>query len=156
MQPVAPQFPDADQTAANVASAAAAPAPSAALLSNPSMCPHVFPHLAATSQMSGTPSQKDFAIALGVSQARISQLVKIGMPLNSISAAKDWRMKRQRSNDEVMLEGADAVESPDTAAGACAPLTRRTTCKHRIAHTTPRDCRLQQPRRLHLALLPLK
>ena len=31
-----------------------------------------------------TPSQKDFAIALGVSQARISQLVKIGMPLSRL------------------------------------------------------------------------
>jgi hypothetical protein len=56
-----------------------------------------------------TPSQKDFAIALGVSQARISQLVKIGMPLNSITAAKEWRVKRQRYNDDVLSESG----SPD-------------------------------------------
>ncbi len=59
-----------------------------------------------------TPSQKDFAIALGVSQARISQLVKIGMPLNSIAAAKEWRVKRQRYNDEVLSESG----SPDPGA----------------------------------------
>ncbi len=125
MQSVAQLSPDTDQTAANVASAAAALAPSVALLSNPAMHSHNFPSLAASSQNSGTPSQKDFAIALGVSQARISQLVKIGMPLNSIAAAKEWRMKRQRSSDDIMLEGADAVESPDSAAGACAALVER-------------------------------
>jgi hypothetical protein len=62
-----------------------------------------------------TPSQKDFAIALGVSQARISQLVKIGMPLNSIAAAKEWRVKRQRSNDESLSEVGESG-SPDPGA----------------------------------------
>jgi hypothetical protein len=64
---------------------------------------------------SPTPSQKDFAIALGVSQARISQLVKIGMPLNSIAAAKEWRVKRQRSNDESLSEVGESG-SPDPGA----------------------------------------
>jgi hypothetical protein len=63
----------------------------------------------------GTPSQKDFAIALGVSQARISQLVKIGMPLSSIAAAKDWRVKRQRSNDDAALDAAESAGSPDSS-----------------------------------------
>ena len=57
----------------------------------------------------GTAPQKDFAIALGVSQARISQLVKIGMPLSSIAAAKDWRVKRQRSNDDAALDAAESA-----------------------------------------------
>ena len=64
---------------------------------------------------SATPSQKDFAIALGVSQARISQLVKIGMPLSSIAAAKEWRIKRQRSNDDAALDAAESGGSPDPA-----------------------------------------
>jgi hypothetical protein len=66
---------------------------------------------------SATPSQKDFAIALGVSQARISQLVKIGMPLSSIAAAKEWRVKRQRSNDDAALDAAESGGSPDPVTG---------------------------------------
>ena len=65
------------------------------------------------------PSQKDFAIALGVSQARISQLVKIGMPLHSITAAKDWRTKRQRSSDDA-ADSADAAAADEDAVAASA------------------------------------
>jgi predicted XRE-type DNA-binding protein len=67
----------------------------------------------------GTPSQKDFAIALGVSQARISQLVKIGMPLNSIAAAKEWRLKRSRSNDDSgVSEFGESADSSDQCLSA--------------------------------------
>ena len=65
---------------------------------------HIFPSLAATSQNSGTPSQKDFAIALGVTISRISQLVKIGMPLNSIAAAKEWRMNTKHNKSLLKSE----------------------------------------------------
>jgi len=69
------------------------------------------------SNLGTTPSQKDFAIALGVSQARISQLVKIGMPLHSISAAKEWRSKRQRTSDDA-ADSADAAAVADDEAGS--------------------------------------
>ena len=45
-------------------------------------------------------TQKDLAVALGVSAARVSQLIKIGMPLHSISAAKEWRIQQQRAVEE--------------------------------------------------------
>ncbi len=47
-------------------------------------------------------SQKDFAVALAISQARVSQLVKIGMPLNSIAAAQEWRIKQQGAAKDVL------------------------------------------------------
>jgi hypothetical protein len=91
-----------------------------AAASNASNAPATFgaaihtPHSTAATINGGTPSQKDFAIALGVSQARISQLVKIGMPLSSIAAAKDWRVKRQRSSDDAALDALESAGSPDS------------------------------------------
>ncbi len=57
------------------------------------------------------PTQKDFSIALGISQARVSQLVKGGMPLRSFAAAKEWRMKQRDSDGEGAL-GVEPVVPP--------------------------------------------
>jgi hypothetical protein len=91
-----------------------------------------------------TPSQKDFAIALGVSQARISQLVKIGMPLNSIAAAKEWRVKRQRSNDESLSEVGESG-SPDPGAAFDSKLQHVGTASSH-GSTGPRAPPMQTPR----------
>ena len=47
------------------------------------------------------PSIKDIQAALGISEARVYQLKKIGMPLHSIPAAVDWRMKRASTNGKL-------------------------------------------------------
>ena len=57
-------------------------------------------------------TQKDFSIALGVSQARVSQLVKGGMPLQSIAAAKEWRLKQRGAADDSVHGVEPAVEPP--------------------------------------------
>ncbi len=56
-------------------------------------------------------TQKDLAIALGVSPARVSQLIKIGMPPHSISAAKEWRIEQHRAIDEPLEATVSAVNA---------------------------------------------
>jgi hypothetical protein len=79
-------------------------------------------------------SQKDFATALCISQARVSQLVKIGMPLSSISAAQEWRMKQQRATKDAceVVESAATPSPPDKQKDqvvcASAPLRSPTSC----------------------------
>ena len=63
---------------------------------------------------SQTLSQKDFATALAISQARVSQLVKIGMPLTSIAAAQEWRIKQQTT-------AKDTLQAVESAAAAAVP-----------------------------------
>jgi hypothetical protein len=65
-------------------------------------------------------TQKDFAIALGLSPARVSQLVKIGMPLHSISAAKEWRIEQQRAMEEPFTVD-DSAANTSTAVAQKAP-----------------------------------
>jgi hypothetical protein len=145
MQPLNPHSLVTDHAAMLAANALTSHAASAALQS-----PNV-PSSLGMAQNSVTPSQKDFAIALGVSQARISQLVKIGMPLHSIAAAKDWRMKRQRSND-AEVESAETADSPDAAAGETRALHTETVNANLLLTTR---CHQPRPRRL-LACLLLK
>jgi hypothetical protein len=65
---------------------------------------------------SAAASRKDVAAALNLTESRVSQLVKIGMPLHSVAAAKEWRMKRQRSNG-ADAEAAEAATCTSGAAG---------------------------------------
>lgn len=123
-----------------------APNASSAALPSPNV-----PSSVGNLQNSGTPSQKDFAIALGVSQARISQLVKIGMPLNSIAAAKEWRMKRQRSND-ADADAAETADSPDAASGVSHALCIEAVDSNIAQVTQPN----QRPLLQLLGYLPLK
>ncbi len=65
---------------------------------------------------SAAPSRADIAKALDLSMPRISQLAKIGMPLHSIVAAKEWRIQYQRSSDMAM-KGADRTDYSMATAG---------------------------------------
>ncbi len=43
--------------------------------------------------------QSEIATALGLTRGRVSQLVKMGMPTESVEAARAWRAERQSSNE---------------------------------------------------------
>ncbi len=45
--------------------------------------------------MTDSPTQKQIADGLGISQQRVSQLIREGMPTTSIEAAKAWRDQHQ-------------------------------------------------------------
>ena len=102
--PAAAPVPAADAAAADAAPPAPAPALAPAPVPVPAPAPapapaqadeNIVPTSEGVARRSGALSRKDFAEALGVSQSRISQLVKIEMPLDSIAAAKEWYANRE-------------------------------------------------------------
>ena len=62
----------------------------------------------------GLLSQKMLSTALIVTQARISQLAKAGMPLDGITAARNWRNKNKQKRGPKNLYH-DAAASIDAA-----------------------------------------
>lgn len=83
-------------------------------------------------------SQKDFAIALAISQARVSQLVKIGMPLNSIAAAQEWRIKQQGA-------AKDTLQVVESAAAALPPVEEINEVVGPHASSLPQQSQPHQP-----------
>ena len=71
--------------------------------------------------------QKQLASALKVSSARISQLIKSGMPHHSVHAAKEWRNNSKRRwhpqqpsdhiSDDLAVVAVDAASVEDDAGG---------------------------------------
>ena len=46
-------------------------------------------------------TQQEIATGLGVTKARCSQLVKLGMPVDSLESAKAWRANRKTANERM-------------------------------------------------------
>jgi hypothetical protein len=78
--------------------------------------------------------QRDYTLHSGLSKGHVSQLVKRGMPLDSVQAADDWRArhtlvrKLPPPTPAAASQAAGAPERPaelpteDLAAGACEPI----------------------------------